>query len=325
MTICKKVRSVSSSGILSEDAQLAMLKLITDYCRQVKDTEEAVNAILDAADIFSRRGAPQSAYRILNDAEDLVRSVNRYDLLIQLNYASARACIREPDLDYAHQFYLQAFKISRGLNIVIADVDRYNFALLLMRLGRTAEALKLFKRLSRSKNLTGSLLFTATYHVAICLKHLARWDEAEAIYRSLIGKAEKIRDELLQQLHVQDNDILTDYDISFAAVLARNGNTIDALYHLNAGVEGVEKSLAQTLRPHFRKGFRKGFESRLLHVVDQLWAKAAPADLLPVLISLKKNTQSDWIAILKWQKEVDNAHGVTQAERDKLGRNTKKR
>lgn len=320
LAICKKLISVFPSGIFSEDLQLTMIKQIIDYCLKTNQIEEAVEAMIEASDIFSRRGAFPSAYRILNDADELAKSYNLNNLLVNVYYAIARACIREPDLGFAYDSYIKAFKLSKSLKIVITDNDRYNFALLLMRLGRTNAALKLFNKLSHPKNMAEPITFIAAYHAGICLKHLGQWDDAETIYRGLGIEAEELRRGLNQNFNVQGNDIITEFDISFAGVLAHNGHIADAIYHLNLGVSGIEKSLWQTLRPHFKKGFRKGFESRLLNIINQLWSKVSPSDLLPVLISLKKNTQSDWISILKWQKQLNKIAEIKDDEIDKVRR-----
>lgn len=76
LAICKKLISVFPSGIFSEDLQLTMIKQIIDYCLKTNQIEEAVEAMIEASDIFSRRGAFPSAYRILNDADELAKSYN---------------------------------------------------------------------------------------------------------------------------------------------------------------------------------------------------------------------------------------------------------
>ncbi|WP_214071838.1 CHAT domain-containing protein [Mucilaginibacter sp. dw_454] len=316
--ICQNTWTTVDIEVIGEDSLLLIDKAIIDYYRAINEIPETLKFIFHAVNVFSRQGAFQSAYRMLDDAERMVVDADRPDLHIEVMLALAGVCVEENDNEYALEVYDKAFEALREADEIIPEHQRFNYATLNMRLRHTEKALGIFTELAKTVTTDQHQKLRIGYHIGICQKDLEKWDEALVTFRSLQMLAGDISTEIEKDLDLYLCEMLIDYEICYALILAKNDEANVALSYVKSAVGRIEVTMRFTIRPHFRRGIRTKYYSRILEVTDGIFLRVKVVDLLPILIYLKKNSQSDWLTILSWVSYMNDRSEVSDADKRRL-------
>jgi len=316
--ICHNAKIKISPDVLGEDNLLLFYKRCADYFKNIGEYKEALKFMLSAASIFSKHGAYQSAERLLHDAEELSGQHDQIEMQAGVGYAIAQSAIDQHDHVRAENIFETLFECLGEAGVAVPDLQVFNLAMVKMRLDKTAEAMSMFAEIKERAEPESYLLFTTSFHLAICQKDLGDLVGAEESFVSISDTAGKIVLDLSENFDSELNDLLIEHDLVKALVLATNGKFAVAERDLIKAFERIELGLDLTVRPHYRKRIRSQYNNRILEVVELIWRHSNAEALLPILIGLKKNTQSDWLSILEWIDYVQSMPEIDPADKNKL-------
>lgn len=233
-------------------------------------------------------------------------------------YALAQSAVDQHDHTRAEKIWESLFENLTKEGISAPDLQVFNLAMVKMRLKKTEEAIILFTSINQRLEPASDLSLSVSLHLAVCYKDLGNLVEAEERFASIKNGVDEMDLDMKKNFGAEQNDFLIEHDLIKALVLARNGKPKEAAPLLAQAFKRIELGLDLVIRPHYRKRIRSQYNNRILHLVELIWRELDIDVLLPVLIGLKKNTQSDWLAILEWIDYVQNMPEVDVVDKTKL-------
>lgn len=316
--ICHNAKLKISPELIGEDTLLLLYKRCMQYFKNVGELDDMFDFLFSAASVFSRLGAYQSAERLLNDGREIAEAHNSDEMRIKIGFALGQAAIDQQDHLCAEEIFESIINELNRNQIEIPDLQLFNLGLVKMRIKKTDQALKLFTESVKRGKEKSFLHLSAMMHQGICHKDLEDWTTAELSFALLEAEVAEIVKYNDEQFDNGANDLLIEFELVYALILATNLKPEKALKRLNIAALYIERAMEYTVRPHYRKRIRSQYQNRILAVIALVWESAKPDDLLSVFIGLKTNTQSDWLSIITWIEYVQEQDQISAPEKDKL-------
>jgi tetratricopeptide (TPR) repeat protein len=134
------------SGLFANDDLFLLIRHVSNYYLAASNHEAVITLYLQAADRFADFEAFQSAYRILNDADEYAKEYCGIHDNLRVRDRFAEICITEGDLEYAAKVIRSLKKLRRRFQLETPIGLEVNYGNLQFRKGLYGPALKSFDR-----------------------------------------------------------------------------------------------------------------------------------------------------------------------------------
>lgn len=285
-------------GKMPPDCVPHFLIQIERFSERFERHEMTLSVLISAAYVFSDHGAFQSAYRSLNEAEQLAHKLRRADLLATVLGVMHGICIVEEDHEHAERIWTTLTEIYTDLKLKIPLQDLANRATCLMRMKRHEEAATAFAHALSAIDENHPFRFSLYVNLSVC--HRQAGD---------LERADDAMDEARWALsHVVENDLEIEQVLELelvAAMNAKSGNAhqVTALC-LNEASRLLDLAVTRAHKLHFRRGIRERFVHRIENLVATLPSRGRADDVLPIFACTRANQLSDWLHLLKWADDL---------------------
>ncbi|MDR3007448.1 MAG: CHAT domain-containing protein [Sphingobacterium sp.] len=314
--ICENIRMIISDNDLSQDAIIVLYKLISDYYLKINQEDEAVDVMISAACRFSSLKATQSAYRLIYEIEKMLWKRGKSNLLGPVYAALAEAAVSENDYPFADEMYKKSFEVFEQNNQKIPIGTSLNYATVFIRMNNPLAAIGIYDKILQNDLETESSItdFIIQYHKGICWKDAGEENKAKEIFEGLESTADNIEIQVRQDINLDILESLIDYSLCYSLLIAKLGKNSKALSLLEKSIYLIELLLNSIFRPHYKRGIREKYNNRILSVTDYIIEKTPSNKLLFTFCYLKKNSQTDWLSILSWMKNIHSNSDIAKEE-----------
>lgn len=303
-SICSNLKN--SYNLFKQDELIEIIKLSIDFYKSYNKNKHAIKNMIHASLIFSGFGAYQSAYRLLSDAENLCVEKSMQQLHANVIATLATVAMEEGDFPYAEGAFQKSFQYYKSINKKIPFENLFNWGTILIRTNKYAEAEETYNFIK--SNYSKQKDQRVDLNLAIAYKNQGKYDLALSILNGIESQIEQ--------------DEYSEWKIEFYIIssntFALNSQYDDAVIYLDKSVFAIEKYLDTVSRLHYRRGVREKYYRRIIDIVEIVFPKAKPLNLLNTFIYLKKNSQSDWLAIIEWVKQVNTNQKIEKEDLSQL-------
>ena len=280
----------------SIDHRPRLLAAISSVLERYEEFEELADIYLEAAMLYSRHGASQAAYRMLNDAEAAVRKGRSFPLLARYYAAVAAISAEEPDYEYSAKAARKALKAYRIAKLEPPPTLLSNLGVARMNLDQLKPAVANFRAALRQMPASEPARSAVRANLAACLRRLGDFNAAAE--ELAIAEAETVETDW------------PEYALELLLVKAKlaeaRSDTLTLIAHLKAVAHQQDKLLADILRLHHRRGIRERYIPRIEALLRSLPDDGMAEDALLPLVATRGNAFGDWLAILDWAEGIRN-------------------
>ncbi|MES2373370.1 MAG: hypothetical protein V4557_12370 [Bacteroidota bacterium] len=291
-SICSNLNN--GFNLLKQDEMIEILKMSIDFYKKYNKNKYAVKNMMQAAQTFSKFGAYQPAYRLISDAELFCIEKKMEQSHVDVIATAASIAMEEGDFSFAEEGFQNSFHYYTSNSKKIPFQHLFNWGTVLIRTKRYPEAEGIYKMIkSNYSNLKDPRI---DINLAICYKNQKKYDLAI----TLLKRTEK-------KIKPTDNfEWIVEFYIILSSAFALDFQYENSTIYLNKCVFSIEKYLGTVSRFHYRRGIRETYYRRIVDILEVVFPKTSPKNLLHVLVYLKTNSQSDWLAIIDWVEQVNN-------------------
>jgi len=275
--------------ILDRDEYLVVLREMTKFLTHFNQVPEATDVFCRAAMYLSQLGSFQSAYRVLREADEMVRESESVDELPKVLAAHALVASDERDYSYAEEHFLKAISLLRKLGQSVPEEYLVNLAATQMRLDKIEAAAETFEKILNDDSLKSDRKFVAATNLAICKRKLKQPDTLDSIDRARTFWTNEVTIEAAVELELVACKTYLEAKLYEKARMA-----------LTAAVELLDKELLQINRLHYRRGFREPYVQRVVSMLCELPEQGRADEILRYLAFVKSSSFSDWMCVLDW-------------------------
>jgi len=275
------------------------------YCKNTIDIftiyklyPEAINLMCNCAEVFSDYAAYQSAYRVLYDAMRLAVDIKDKRLIAYIASRQAIICLKEGDIDSAENDFLFTIQTMNEIKQEISDEIWANLALIAHRKGKFEKACKIYESLIINSNEKNEL-FLASLELNLSLSYFRRGND---YYKKAIHLVKKIVAnkkilELNKELAIEAYLLLAKLFISDSE---KSSN------YLSEAISLIEVVINSENKLHYRRGVREIYIDKVYDSFIELYENISFENIIGILIFLKINSFSEWLAVLNNYKKIEN-------------------
>jgi hypothetical protein len=296
--------------ILDRDEYLVVLREMIKFHTHFNQVPEATDMYCRAAMYLSQLGAFQSAYRILHDADEMVRESKSVYELPKVLAAHALVASDEADYLYAEEHLLKAIRLLHELEREVPEEYLVNLASMQMRLDKLEAAAATFEKILGDGSGKSDRKFAAATNLVVCKRKLKQPDALEAIDRARTFWTNEVTIEASTELELVACKTYLEAKLYDKARIA-----------LTTAVELLDQELLQINRLHYRRGFREPYVQRIVSMLCELPAQGTAEELLLPLAFVKSSSFSDWMCVLDWYEAAMANEGLAADQRTLLAAN----
>lgn len=270
--------------------------------------EEVIEIHRNAAMLYSRHGAWQSAYRSLVEAEQIARRLRSPALLAKALSSGLVVGFEEGDSDHALRCGTRALRISLRFGLDVPTMLLSNLGLTYLNRDLPERSVRMFEEALAADQEGGAMRGALHTNLAAAYRRLKRYDEAAA------------------QLAMAENLFRADdwpehrleLELGHARLAADTGDAPALVEKLGKAAHGLDAMLRSVLRLHHRRGIRERYLNHLERLMGTLPDQGRAEDVLAPLVAVRGNALADWLAVLAWADEVRASDAVEQGLKNEL-------
>lgn len=270
--------------------------------------EEVVEIHRNAAMIYSRHGAWQSAYRSLVEAEQIARRLRSPALLAKSLCSGLVVGFEEGDSDYALRCGTRALRISRRFGLEIPTMLLSNLGLTYLNRDMPEQGARMFEEALAAVKVEGNVRGALHTNLAAAYRRLRRYDEAAAELAMAEGL---FKDDDWPEHRLE-------LELGHARLAADTGDAPTLVEKLGKAAHGLDAMLRSVLRLHHRRGIRERYLNHLERLMGTLPDRGRAEDVLAPLVAVRGNALADWLAVLAWADGVRVSDAVEQGLKNEL-------
>lgn len=301
----------TSLSHLSEDDYLQFMKYQLDFYIRFKKFEICIDLMCECAFLFSSNNAFQSAYRILNDAQNIAMTNERLELQLKILITQASICFQESDLENAKIDFDKAYYLSEALGIEIPFELMANMGTLLMNTDEIEDALRIMDKILDNPLISKKNKCFIKINKSICLRKNGRVEESIELIEEVLDNIECLNDnESIIEAYLvaaKNNLIATNYEM--------------ALQYINIAMEVMDFDLQYKSRLHYRRGYKESNIPRIIPMFLEITSNTKNInykDITHFLAFTKSNIFSDWLSILDWYDLILEDSSVDEEDKQLL-------
>jgi hypothetical protein len=275
--------------ILDRDEYLVVLREMIKFHTHFNQVPEATDMYCRSAMYLSQLGAFQSAYRILHDADEMVRDSKSVYELPKVLAAHATVASDEDDILYAEEHFLKAINLLKELGQRVPEEYLVNLATMQMRLERLEEASVTFAEVLNDSAAKSDHKFGSAMNLVVCKRKLKQSDAVAAIEYARTFWTEDITVEAT-----------VEFELIACKTYLEQQLYEEARISLIAAVDLLDRELLQINRLHYRRGFREPYVRRIIPMLCELPDRGKAEDIVRILAFVKSSSFSDWMCVLDW-------------------------
>lgn len=283
---------------MSPQQYLYYCKNTIDIFRIYKLYQEAIIIMCSCAEVFSNYAAYQSAYRILFDAINLAVEIKDKKLIAHIALTQATICLKEGDIDSAENDFLFTIQTMNEIKQEISDEIWANLALIAHRKGELEKACKIYESLIINSNEKNER-FLAIIEMNLSLSYFRRgndyYEKAIHLIKKIVANKKIL--ELNKELAIEAYLLLVKLFIS---------DSKKSSYYLCEAIRLIEILMNSENKLHYRRGVREIYIDKIYDSFIELYENIPFEDIIDILIFLKINSFSEWLAILNTYKKIEN-------------------
>lgn len=292
----------------SIDHRPRLLAAITSVLERYEEFEELAGIYLEAALLYSRHGASQAAYRMLESAEAVVRMAKSFPLLARFYAAVAAVSAEEPDYECSAKAARKALKAYRIAKLKPPPTLLSNLGVARMNLDQLAPAVANFRAALRQMPASEPARSVARVNLAACLRRLGDFNAA----------AEELAIAEAETVDTDWPEYALELLLGKAKLAEAQNDTLNLITSLKAVALQQDKLLADILRLHHRRGIRERYLPRIEALLRSLPDSGAAEDALLPLVATRGNAFGDWLAILDWAESVCSRPAISREITEEL-------
>ncbi|TIO04395.1 hypothetical protein [Mesorhizobium sp.] len=305
LEIAQAVWSDMDSYGSSIDQRPRVLAAVSRIFSRYAENEQLVRIYLEAANLYSRHGATQSAYRCANDAEQLAHQIESLPLLVEAWQTAAAIAAEENDYKWSASAAEQALSGLKELRRAPSAALLSNLAVARMNLDETEVAIEHFCAALKMLPEGAANRAAVLINFAACLRMHGEPEAAAkqlSFARSALGTEEW-------------PDTRLELELVSARVEKELGRPDRITAHLAAASNHLDDLLAPILRLHHRRGARERYIARIEGLCRSLPQQGPVCDILKPLVSVRCNALGDWLSILDWAAAIAKRPDLPEKER----------
>lgn len=284
------------SASLPADEMLSLLRISKDFYVTLGRHKDAVETLCDAATQFADVRAFQSAYRAINDAQEIVAANDLPREQVRILETNGMVALMEGDLSCAAGEFKKCLGLLDHLGEPASFELRSNDALVKLRSERYESAAAKFQSLLED--------FPTAEHEA---------HRRQILVNMLVCRRETGDEDASMKLVEQIDSILseigTEQRIEAQLVVAKTFVRFEkaslAVVRLQDACFQIQRLIDPIQRLHYRRGVRENYLGRIRAFLGDLPESGKAADILPMLALCSSNSLLDWFSALQWCDEVD--------------------
>lgn len=281
---------------VSSDVKLSVLATSSTFFRRYKYNNDLIKAYINAAYTFAESNAYSSAYRALEDAEQVAIDESEDELRLTVLSVMAGISLLEGDLDFSLKVADDALEIldQKGLK---GSIDLLaNMATAYQRKDEFDKAIRIYKSsLASAVESHPEAITQLSTNLSICHRKTGKTEEA-------IDDIKLAR----KYAHLIESDSETLLELELVA--AANHVAVDGFDEASACITSSAKALdvilSKVVRLHFRRGLRQRFTNRIEPLICSLPSSGAASDLLWALAAVRNSSVCDWMHLLDWTQQI---------------------
>ena len=292
------LKRVIHSKEINIDEALVCKRLAVKFLLDFDEFEKAIEEMCSTSFLFAEINDHQGAYRLLNDAEELAKSKNLTLSLSNVYETLGSIAFYERDFKYSNKAFEQSIRIKNEISAEIPISLKSNLAASKMNLSDYSGAIAIYK----------SLLFKSTNEEEENLVTRGCILTNYAVCERKIGNSKKSQKLIKEAIPLLLNQTLIDSLIEAYLVASKTelkiGNQKQSLKYLRFAVDSIEDLISKNYRLHYRRGVRERYHNRIKHLLSKTSIQFISKKDLKILIFLKSNTNSDWLSLINWSKDI---------------------
>jgi tetratricopeptide (TPR) repeat protein len=298
LELAEDILSSKDSFGISIDQRPRVLAQIARLIQRYGQQEKVVQLYFDAASLYSSHGAFQPAYCCLDDAEEIVNSLD--SLALKARYYTMLMSVGCEENDYnagvaAGELAINAYQ---ALDEDCPAILLGNLGVAYMNIGEESRAIGYFEQVLASTDLTDHMAVTLRSNLSICLRRCGRLVEAETV---LAAAEAALRDD------IHNVEGLLEISLSGAKLAVERKNTPLLIKRLQDASYHLDRILSDILRLHHRRGIRERYITRIEGLLHELPARGNVTDALLPIIATRGNAMGDWLTILGWASDASKS------------------
>ena len=249
---------------------------------------------LEAAQLYSRHGAFQSAYRVIADVERDAHDREALPLLAHAYQAALTVSCEEGDSAFAIDAGTKAIEVLEHLEVPPSEMLLSNLGTAYMRSGDSGNGEKYLGRALKLAPTGNAIRPHIMVNLAACLRLAGKAGPA----RAMIAEARSAHRE------TRDPEALLELELTAARIHGEAEAGPDVAQALAAASEAFDTVLGVVLRLHHRRGLRERYLPRFESLLRALPDQGRAEDALKPIIACRGNALGDWMALLEWGKAI---------------------
>ncbi len=308
-SLSQNVFRLFTSNKIPLDEAPYFLTIVTDFYNSIGQYDDTIDALCAAASHFADVSAFQSAYRAINDAQDIAISQKLHRSQIRILETQGIVALIEGDLDCAEAEFNKCLDYYESIVETPPFQLISNAALVQLRKGDYVAARDSYQKLINDYS---EFIDTAQYaqiriNLLVCCRELK--DSAEI-------------DKLARQIEASLEQYDIEARIEARLVLSKTYFHLDkprqGANHLKEACIDIQHQIDQYQRLHYRRGVRDQYISRIKSMLININNSGTPEDILHTLVFCTSNSLLDWFSALEWMESIQQDSRVPVSLKNNL-------
>ncbi len=294
---------------ISSDVKLSVLAITSKFLATYEYYDDLLKVFISAAYTFAENNAYDSAYRALEDAEQI--AIEKSDPQSRLTVLSVAAGIslQEGNLNYSLQVAEEVLLILEEWGLEGNPDLLANMATAYQRKDQFDKAIQIYESIIHKVDSHPEIASQLFINLSICHRKTGKTKEA-------------INDIKLARKYVHhmdaDDESLLELELVAAANYAAAEEFDEGLACIVSAAVALDVTLRKVVRLHFRRGFRQRFTNRIEPLLCSLPPSGTADKLLWAVAVCRNNSVSDWMHLLDWIQEIMNLETIPEDIKQKL-------
>jgi tetratricopeptide (TPR) repeat protein len=276
---------------VSIDQRPRIMRSVAAFFSRYEQSERIVDLYLQAANLYSRHGAPQAATRCVTSAKSISEQMQCSSLVAKCHLTMLAVHCEAEEYQQGVDAANLAIDILTQSREPVPAVVMANLGVAYMNLNDPENAIRCYELALGDSSLPTDVLPQVRTNYAICLRRCGLIAQAASMMEIAIEHANQ---------DFKDPEGLLEMALSDAKIVQLLGDTPLLISRLKEVVTCLDSVLKDVLRLHHRRGLRARYFWRIEELLASLPASGFTHDVLAPLISLKGNAMGDWLTILMW-------------------------
>lgn len=298
------------SNQVPNDEALYFFVLIKEFYMDLERYEDAIKILCKAAMHFADVSAFQSAYRALQDAQEIVISQKIMPKLqILILRTQGMVTLIEGDLSCAEGEFQKCIIIYNSIGEIPDFELRANIALIELRKKDFSSARDSYLSILDDfrEILDASNKIQVYINLLVCYRELGD-----------ITEIEKISSQIKKDIKDGNITVKIEANLILSKTYFRINKGSEGTENLQQACVGIQEQIDQYQRLHYRRGVREHYISRIKSMLLDVREYGDVDSLLHVLVFCSSNALTDWISILEWIQMVLDSTIIPKQIKDDL-------